>query len=407
LDRLLDDEPELSRETAKTRTQVLRELKQTIRRELENLLNTRRYCRPLPPGLSELETSLANYGLPDITGAELGLAGQREQFRQTLEDVIRRFEPRFATVAVEMLDNVDTLDRTLRFRIDAMLHAEPAPEPIVFDLAMQPTAGTLRFEEPGDERRTARITRELAICAVGAEFAERIPRSPGGFGSARRRRGSHVERLIRRSPQACIRQAGRRQNHRCPVGRAVSAFPGADSVDGRGAIRARPRSGRVDDWISDRPRRTHRNRSDRRRAVPLSHVLSGDALAGGTDGGGVDRAAVHGALRAVHVENIRGAASSVAVFCQGVDFRQAGDRPPAFLPQGAMQHVYALYELLFNNVLGALAASPRIRPRTRCGVPEQVGFDREQGMIPISPIVRLPAARQYCVSRSSSSSSCC
>jgi type VI secretion system protein ImpF len=150
LDRLLDDEPGLSRETAKTRTQVLRELKQSIRRDLENLLNTRRYCRSLPPGLTELETSLVNFGLPDITAAELGLSGERERFRQTLEAVIRRFEPRFKTVEVEIRDNVEMLDRTLRFRIDAMLHAEPAPEPIAFDSAMQPATGT--FEIKGASR---------------------------------------------------------------------------------------------------------------------------------------------------------------------------------------------------------------------------------------------------------------
>ena len=149
LDRLLDDEPGLSRETTKTRTQVLRELKQSIRRDLENLLNTRRYCQTLPPELAELETSLADYGLPDISGAELGLASQRERFRQTLENVIRRFEPRFVTVAVDMHDNVESLDRTLRFRIDAMLRAEPAPEPIAFDSAMQPATGTFQIKGAG------------------------------------------------------------------------------------------------------------------------------------------------------------------------------------------------------------------------------------------------------------------
>ena len=43
-DRLLDDEPDNSRETAASRRQVLRELKQSVGRDLENLLNTRQRC---------------------------------------------------------------------------------------------------------------------------------------------------------------------------------------------------------------------------------------------------------------------------------------------------------------------------------------------------------------------------
>jgi len=41
LDRLLDDDPASAREAPKARTQVLRELKQSVRRDLEWLLNSR------------------------------------------------------------------------------------------------------------------------------------------------------------------------------------------------------------------------------------------------------------------------------------------------------------------------------------------------------------------------------
>lgn len=133
----------MTRETPKSRTQVLRELKLSVRRDLENLLNTRRCWLPLPADLEELSVSLVNYGIPDLTGADLGGAANREQFRQTLEDVIRRFEPRFKTVRVEMVESSEPTDRVLRFRIDALLHAEPAPEPVIFDSALQPTTGTV------------------------------------------------------------------------------------------------------------------------------------------------------------------------------------------------------------------------------------------------------------------------
>ncbi len=146
LDRLLDDDPGSSRETAKSQTQVLRELKQSVRRDLENLLNTRWRSTGWPEHLDELELSLINYGIPDITGADLGSADEREQFRRVLEAVIRFFEPRFVKVSVEVLENVEMLDRTLRLRIDGLLHAEPSPEPVVFDSAFEPATGNVEVK---------------------------------------------------------------------------------------------------------------------------------------------------------------------------------------------------------------------------------------------------------------------
>jgi len=121
-------------------------LKQSVRRDLENLLNTRWRCEEWPRDLADLELSLVNYGLPDIAGPTLGYARQREQFREVLENVIRHFEPRLRNVAVDMLDNVEPLDRTLRFRINAMLLAEPTPEPVVFDSALQPVTGNVEVK---------------------------------------------------------------------------------------------------------------------------------------------------------------------------------------------------------------------------------------------------------------------
>lgn len=146
LDRLLDDDPTARQETPRTRTQILRQLKQSVRRDLENLLNTRCRCMGFPADLGELEMSLASYGVPDITGADLGAARDREGFRRLFEEVIRRFEPRFKSVAVTILDSAEPSDRTLRFRIDALLYAEPAPEPVVFDSSIQAATGTVEVK---------------------------------------------------------------------------------------------------------------------------------------------------------------------------------------------------------------------------------------------------------------------
>jgi type VI secretion system protein ImpF len=147
LDRLLDDAPDTTREAPASRHQVLREMKMAVRRDLQNLLNTRIRCLVVPAHCKELGQSLINYGIPDISGAELGTAQDREEFCKLLQIIIRQFEPRFQKVTVAPAPSGDPNDRTFRFRIDALLMAEPAPEPVVFDSELQP--GTGDFEVTG------------------------------------------------------------------------------------------------------------------------------------------------------------------------------------------------------------------------------------------------------------------
>lgn len=146
LDRLIDLEPDKQQELPKSRNQVLRELKTSVCRDLENLLNTRWRCVSWPPDLEDLDVSLVNYGIPDFTGASMSQASERNDLRHIIEQVIRKYEPRFKSVKVTLVPNEDQFDRTLRFRIDALLYAEPAPEPVVFDSQLEPASAAFEVK---------------------------------------------------------------------------------------------------------------------------------------------------------------------------------------------------------------------------------------------------------------------
>jgi type VI secretion system protein ImpF len=146
LDRLVDFEPDVRREAPRSRHQVLRELKQSVRRDLENLLNTRISCVPPPPELLELRQSLVNYGIPDLTGASFDDPREREKFTQTIANVIRRFEGRLQKLSVQLLNRSDPGDRAIHFQIDATLQAEPAPEPIQFDSILRLPTGSVEVK---------------------------------------------------------------------------------------------------------------------------------------------------------------------------------------------------------------------------------------------------------------------
>ena len=141
LDRLLDFDRTVQEEAAKSQVQVLAELRESVRRDLVDLLNSHARCRSWAPELADLDSSLLNCGIPDAGTAELAREQGRRDLARQIERTIRQFEPRFKTVKVVLLENADSLDRTLRFRIEALLHAYPAPEPVVFDSALQPITG--------------------------------------------------------------------------------------------------------------------------------------------------------------------------------------------------------------------------------------------------------------------------
>jgi len=125
----------------------LREIKEGIRRDIEDLLNTRWRPTAWPAALDELDASLVNYGIPDFTGTNLGSPTSQEEFSRVIVEAIRRFEPRLRDVTVKLVKSGDSLDRILRFRIEAVLRVEPAPEPIAFDSSLEPMTATFEVKE--------------------------------------------------------------------------------------------------------------------------------------------------------------------------------------------------------------------------------------------------------------------
>lgn len=147
LDRLMDDEPHIQVDTKKSRSRKLKDLRSSVRRDLEHLLNTR--CRVISPPseLNELQTSLMNFGLPDLATVNMLDIDKKNEFTRSIEQVIRTFEPRFKSVQVRYLEVSNKAERTVRFRIDAVLYADPAPEMVVFDSILEPVLRTVTVEE--------------------------------------------------------------------------------------------------------------------------------------------------------------------------------------------------------------------------------------------------------------------
>ncbi len=146
LDRLTDQEPSLRTDPQQGRSQSLRQLKTSLRRDIEWLLNTRRSIEATDASL-ESGRSVFNYGLPDITS--LGVRSTQDQKRLLwmIESTIATFEPRIKGPRVTM-EPVAGSARVLRFQIQGLLRIDPAPERVTFDTVLELTSG--EYQVKGD-----------------------------------------------------------------------------------------------------------------------------------------------------------------------------------------------------------------------------------------------------------------
>ena len=146
LDRLIDENPSVSTDPPKMRVQAIRELRNSVRRDLESILNTRQTLLDWTDDLSEVEYSIVDFGLKDMSGTSIGSESAHEAIRALIEDRIRKLERRFKSVDVKLVTNADESDRTLRFHIDAWLDVNPEPEHIDFDSSLEPISQTFAIK---------------------------------------------------------------------------------------------------------------------------------------------------------------------------------------------------------------------------------------------------------------------
>lgn len=118
----------------------LEEMKDSVARDLEALLNTRTVLpeeafRQFP----ECARSIVTYGLHDFAGLSLSSFDDRAFICRSLEAAIARHEPRLRNVQARLELRDDAVNR-LNFSITALMVVSAAHEPVNFDAVLQPSS---------------------------------------------------------------------------------------------------------------------------------------------------------------------------------------------------------------------------------------------------------------------------
>ena len=126
----------------------LQQILESVRDDLEELLNTRRSHRVLETEYAELAHSIVTYGLPDLSSIDTSTSGKREEIGRIMEKIITLHERRLRNVRATMVKSRG-VDLTATFHIDAELRVDPAP-PVAFETIVELTTGHASIRERTD-----------------------------------------------------------------------------------------------------------------------------------------------------------------------------------------------------------------------------------------------------------------
>ncbi len=122
------------------RREAINRFKDSVKRDLEWLLNTRQVVDDRLPLYPELSRSVYAYGLPDITSVNVGSIHDQNELLRRMERCIEAFDKRLTKTDI-VLEPLVGLNRVLRFSISGMVLMDPAPEEIVIDTILDPSSG--------------------------------------------------------------------------------------------------------------------------------------------------------------------------------------------------------------------------------------------------------------------------
>jgi len=126
----------------------VRELKQMILRDIEWLLNSRRFIdEGRLQKLDESRRSILAYGMPDLSTYSRNNPSDIKDVCECIKDILKSYEPRLIqrTVDVDHIKSENVDDFTLHFRIQGTVHVDPIIEPISFDTFMELNTGSVNI----------------------------------------------------------------------------------------------------------------------------------------------------------------------------------------------------------------------------------------------------------------------
>jgi len=135
LDRLIDVD-----DWPTTRSNSMRMYRDSLKRDVEWLLNTRRPPIDNIQNYPKASASVIHFGLTDINAFTGSAERDENALLASILQSLREFEPRIESPRVFLVRN-DTANRHIRFHIEGRIQFDNVPEDITFDTILELSSG--------------------------------------------------------------------------------------------------------------------------------------------------------------------------------------------------------------------------------------------------------------------------
>lgn len=124
------------------------DLKRTVCRDIEWLLNTKRPMDMQLDGFPEAVKSNLNYGIPDFSQYSAASGSDCGELCRLIEHALRTFEPRLESrsIRVEYVQTDKMTGLQAQFRIRGILHVDPVRVPVSFDTNIAMDSGNIEIK---------------------------------------------------------------------------------------------------------------------------------------------------------------------------------------------------------------------------------------------------------------------
>lgn len=113
--------------------EAVRKYKDSVKRDLEWLFNTRHTFDERIDRYPQLSTSVYAYGLPDISSMNVASTKDQASLLRIMENSLATFDHRLKEIQIEFESSAAGGHRSLQFKINGIVLMDPAPEEILID----------------------------------------------------------------------------------------------------------------------------------------------------------------------------------------------------------------------------------------------------------------------------------
>ena len=152
LDRLTDDMPDTQKESRDRRVLSLKKLREGVLRDISWLLNTVNLSSIVDlDAYPEVEKSVLNYGMPDLSGHTVKSL-EVSELEQLIKNTIVNYEPRMikSSLKVKVISDEGSMNSSsLIFDIEGELWAQPMPVHLYMQTELDLESGSVVARNPG------------------------------------------------------------------------------------------------------------------------------------------------------------------------------------------------------------------------------------------------------------------